>query len=68
MALDVFIPTLNAAGPLPATLESLAQGRDMGLVKRIIVSDGGSQDETVAIAAAAGCCCGGNCWSRRAPP
>jgi len=55
MALDVVIPTLNAAGPLRATLESLAQGRDRGLVKRIIVSDGGSQDETVALAAAAGC-------------
>jgi len=55
MPLDVVIPTLNAAGPLPATLKSLAPGRDEGLVKRIIVSDGGSQDETVAIAAAAGC-------------
>lgn len=53
--ISVIIPTLNAAGHLPRTLGSLAPGVVEGLVKQVIVSDGGSGDDTVAIADAAGC-------------
>ena len=50
--LSVIIPTLDAAASLPATLAALAQSR--GLVREIIVCDGGSRDATAALAAAAG--------------
>ena len=52
MTLSVVIPTLNAADGLPATLESLKP--DDGLVREVIVSDGGSTDDTAAIAETAG--------------
>ncbi|HUN45059.1 MAG TPA: TIGR04283 family arsenosugar biosynthesis glycosyltransferase [Stellaceae bacterium] len=51
-SLSVVIPTLNAAGVLPAALASLAPARD--LLREIIVADSGSTDATAAIAAAAG--------------
>jgi rSAM/selenodomain-associated transferase 2 len=51
IVLSVVIPTLNAAGELPATLAALADAR---LVREIVVADGGSADETVAIGRAAG--------------
>ena len=47
----VVVPTLDAAEDLPATLAALA---DSGLIREIIVSDGGSCDDTVAIACQAG--------------
>jgi len=50
----VIIPTLNAAGGLPTTLAPLIEGALLGLVKEVIVVDGGSQDATCAIAEAAG--------------
>lgn len=53
--ISVVIPTLNAAARLPHALEPLVLGVVEGLVKQVIVSDGGSTDETVAIAEAAGC-------------
>ena len=49
--LSVVIPTLEAAGDLPATLAALAGVR---LIGEIIVADGGSGDATLAIAQAAG--------------
>lgn len=49
--LSVVIPAYNAADTLPVTLESLAEGRDSGLVGEIIVVDGGSVDATADIAA-----------------
>src|SRR3984893_15621218 len=49
--ISVIIPTLDAAEELPGTLAALAES---GLLREIIVSDGGSRDDTVAIAAAAG--------------
>lgn len=52
--ISVVIPTLNAAGGLAATLAALMEGLDAGLIRELIVSDGGSEDETVAIADAAG--------------
>lgn len=53
--ISVVIPTLNAAAYLPRALAPLVAGAASGLVKQVIVSDGGSSDETVAIADAAGC-------------
>ncbi len=49
--LSVVIPTLDAAGELPAALAALADAR---LAREIIVADGGSGDDTVALARAAG--------------
>lgn len=52
--LSIVIPTLNAAAHLPRALEALYPGIGAGLIKELIVSDGGSRDETLAIAEAAG--------------
>jgi len=53
--ISVVIPTFNAAAHLPRTLAPLVAGVVEGLVKQVIVSDGGSTDDTIAIAEAAGC-------------
>lgn len=53
-ALSVIIPTLNAADALPATLASLFEGLQAGLIRELVISDGGSTDGTREIAAAAG--------------
>jgi rSAM/selenodomain-associated transferase 2 len=45
------IPTLDAAGDLPATLEALGGAP---LIGEVIVADGGSTDDSVALARAAG--------------
>ena len=55
MTISVVIPTLNAAAHLPRALAPLVRGVTEGLVKQVIVADGGSSDDTVAIAEAAGC-------------
>ena len=52
--LDVVIPALDAAAHLGATLASLAPGRAKGLLREVVVVDGGSADDTRAIAAAGG--------------
>jgi len=52
--ISVIIPTLNAAGRLKPVLAALAPGALEGLVKEVIVSDGGSGDDTEAIADIAG--------------
>lgn len=48
--ISVVIPTLNAAGGLAATLASLDEGQQAGLIRELILTDGGSDDgiETVA--------------------
>ena len=51
---SIIIPTLNAGADIPATLRALAEGLDAGLIREVIISDGGSQDATAAIADAAG--------------
>jgi len=51
---SIIIPTLNAATQLPATLNALLPGVEAGLVRELIVSDGGSTDETLDIADDAG--------------
>lgn len=52
--IDVVIPTLNAAATLGATLGGLSAARADGLVRAVVVSDGGSTDRTVDVAAASG--------------
>ena len=51
---SVIIPTLNAASGLPACLGALGEGLEAGLIRELILTDGGSMDETAAIAGAAG--------------
>ncbi len=52
--LSIVIPTLNAGAELPATLGSLGEGLEAGLIREVVVSDGGSVDGTCAVADAAG--------------
>jgi len=52
--ISIVIPTLDAAGTLPAALSALIEGLAAGLVREVIVSDGGSRDATCDIARAAG--------------
>lgn len=45
------IPTLDAAAELPGALAALAgSGQGAGLIREVIVSDGGSRDDTVSVA------------------
>jgi len=55
MMISVVIPTLDDARHLPRALAPLVHGVQAGLVKQVIVADGGSRDETLEIAEAAGC-------------
>jgi glycosyltransferase involved in cell wall biosynthesis len=52
--ISVVIPTLNAERLLPRCFDSLIQAAVRGVVREVIVSDGGSGDETLVIADAAG--------------
>lgn len=52
--ISVIVPTFNDAANLPRALAPLVAGVG-GIVKEVIVADGGSADETLAIADAAGC-------------
>ena len=52
--ISVVIPTLNAARGLPAALAALTEGLSAGLLRELIVTDGGSVDATLRIAEAAG--------------
>ncbi|HYM02977.1 MAG TPA: TIGR04283 family arsenosugar biosynthesis glycosyltransferase [Stellaceae bacterium] len=52
--LSVIIPTLDAAVRLPTTLAALTEGSETGLVREIIVVDGGSRDDTARLAAESG--------------
>ncbi|MBR9652230.1 TIGR04283 family arsenosugar biosynthesis glycosyltransferase [Thalassobius aquimarinus] len=49
-ALSVIIPTLNAEKQLPACLSALMEGLEAGLVRELVISDGGSSDATLRIA------------------
>jgi len=53
--ISVIIPTLESARHLPRALAPLVDGMAGGLIREVIVSDGGSRDETLDIADAAGC-------------
>ena len=52
--ISVVIPTLNAQPTLARCFESLIGATVRGLVREVIVADGGSGDNTLAIADAAG--------------
>ncbi|UWQ78020.1 TIGR04283 family arsenosugar biosynthesis glycosyltransferase [Leisingera sp. S132] len=51
---SIVIPTLNAEAELPAALEHLMEGLAAGLIRELVISDGGSTDATRAIAEASG--------------
>jgi len=51
---SVVIPTLNAEGGLPETLLALMEGLSAGVIREVIISDGGSSDATKRIAEDAG--------------
>ena len=52
--ISVIVPTLNAERKLAECLGALVQGAVDGLIKEVIVADGGSTDQTWAIADDAG--------------
>jgi glycosyltransferase involved in cell wall biosynthesis len=53
--ITVIVPTLNDAERLTKTLAPLVEGVAHGIIRQVIVADGGSTDDTRAIAEAAGC-------------
>lgn len=53
--ISVVIPTLNAETHLVRTLAALVPGVVEGLIKEVIVVDGGSEDSTLEIAESTGC-------------
>lgn len=53
--LSVIIPSLNAGPGLASALGALIPGVVNGLIREVIVADGGSTDATLAIAGDAGC-------------
>jgi glycosyltransferase involved in cell wall biosynthesis len=52
--ISVIIPTLNSERLLPRCFDSLIQAAVRGVVREVIVADGGSTDTTLTIADAAG--------------
>ena len=48
--ISVVIPSLNAAAALPACLAALVEGLQAGLIREVILSDGGSADGTPQLA------------------
>ncbi len=52
--ISIVIPTLNAGDALPRCLGALAEGLHTGLIRELVVTDGGSTDATVQLALEAG--------------
>ncbi|MEM9031406.1 MAG: TIGR04283 family arsenosugar biosynthesis glycosyltransferase [Pseudomonadota bacterium] len=52
--ISVIIPTFNAAQTLPGCLAALMVGLEFSVIRDLVVSDGGSDDDTCRIADAAG--------------
>ncbi|WP_084395683.1 TIGR04283 family arsenosugar biosynthesis glycosyltransferase [Henriciella aquimarina] len=52
--ISIILPTLNAEASLPACLDSLMPGLEAGLIRELVISDGGSDDHTRDIAEGAG--------------
>ena len=52
--ISVVIPTLNAAATLQRALSPLVPAAVDGLVREVVVADGGSTDETLELAEDAG--------------
>jgi hypothetical protein len=53
--ISVLIPTLDSERHLVPALSALVPGSVEGLIREVILADGGSRDETAKIADAAGC-------------
>jgi glycosyltransferase involved in cell wall biosynthesis len=53
--ITVIIPTLDSERALVPTLGALVSGSAAGLVREVILADGGSNDETEKVADVAGC-------------
>lgn len=54
MSISVIIPTLNAEAHLPACFDYLAKGALEGVIREVIIADGGSTDATLELAEAVG--------------
>ena len=54
MSISVIIPTLNAEAGLPACFDCLAKGAIDGVIREVIIADGGSGDATIALSQAVG--------------
>jgi len=54
LSISVIIPTLNAQTCLHYSLPTLAQGALEGVIKELIIADGGSEDLTIKMAEEAG--------------
>ncbi len=52
--ISVIIPTLNAGTDLPRSVPTLMEGVESGLIRQLVISDGGSTDDTLKIAEAIG--------------
>lgn len=52
--ISVVIPTLNAATELSGSLGALMEGLAAGLIREVVISDGGSDDATLHLAEEAG--------------
>ena len=52
--LSIIVPTLNAANALPGLLNDLMHGVEVGLIRDLVIVDGGSDDQTCQIAREAG--------------
>ncbi len=52
--ISIVIPTLNSGHSLPGTLQALMEGLHSGLIRELIVTDGGSEDPTLEMADEAG--------------
>ncbi|MBW8733828.1 MAG: glycosyltransferase, partial [Asticcacaulis sp.] len=53
--ISVVIPTLDAEDHLVRTLTALMPGVVEGLIKEVVIVDGGSTDATLEIAESTGC-------------
>jgi hypothetical protein len=51
---SIVIPTLEAEAALGPTLAALGEGLEAGLIRELVISDGGSADGTLRVAEAAG--------------
>lgn len=51
---SIIVPTLNAAAEVAALLACLGEGLEEGIIREVIVSDGGSTDDIAALAEQAG--------------
>lgn len=52
--ISIIIPTLNAAPQMPDTLARVMEGLNAGVVRELVISDGGSSDDIEALASEVG--------------